>query len=411
MTGETGSSRPERGWAGKLLLLALSVLLSLAAAELGLRLFLAPRFTTIYRLHGDYLHTHIPGRRKVFTHLPVNGGHSVLVRINSQGFRGRELLEPGTATRVVVYGDSIVAAEYSSLEATFVEKLERRLAARLGRTVEAVNAGVVGYGPDQVSLRMEREIDELAPDLILTVIFADNDFGDLLRNRLFRPGGGGGLRRVRPIISLAIEREFAAADRSLMLSRLLTRVLWWADRRRIDPLRHLDPSVRETQRLEIWLEGCRLDYEEYLTSGDLVTNLMMDFYDADVSLTPTSPSSMLKRELMRGILARMQETARSRSVPLALVIVPSARDACPGYDYGRIDRARYPSYRPSGMTDLLDAMAGELGIPRVRLLEPFQAAGACDLYFRGGEDHWNDAGQALAAEVVAGELVSSDTLR
>jgi hypothetical protein len=409
MSGGGGPGPKE--WAWRFLLLGLSSLLVLAAAEGGLRLFLAPRFTTIYRIDERYLHALIPGRSKIFRHLEVNGGRSILVRINASGFRGEPLLPAGSATRVVVYGDSIVEAEYSALEETFPERLESALAARLRRRVEAVNAGVVGYGPDQVSLRMDDEIDRLRPDLVLVVIFADNDFGDLLRNKLFRPGGSGALRRERPLISLALREEFARADQPLMLGRLLTRSLWWSDERRIDPLAGIDASIREAERMRIWLDGCLADYEEYLAAGDVVTNLMMDFYDADMSLTPSSRSASLKRDLMRGVLARMAATAAAHAVPLALVIVPSARDACPAYDYGRADRAAWPAWSPSAMTDDLRRMAGSAAIPAVSLLEPFVQRGGCGLYFRGGEDHWNDAGQALAGDLVAEWLISSDTLR
>ncbi|MHC4179963.1 MAG: hypothetical protein ACYSWU_20850, partial [Planctomycetota bacterium] len=162
---------------------------------------------------------------------------------------------------------------------------------------------------------------------------------------------------------------------------------------------------------EYWLKHCHREYAEYLVRGDLVTNLMLDFYDADMSLTPSSPSATLKRELMEGVLARMARVARASDVPLALLVVPSSRDVCPDYDYGRVDSARYPGHRPSAMTDVLEEIAVRLGIPSFSLLEPFQERGGCSLYFRGKEDHWNDAAQSLAGELVAESLVSMGTLK
>jgi lysophospholipase L1-like esterase len=358
-----------------------------------------------------YLYALKPGATKVFTHLKINGGRSILVRTNSCGFRGEELLPAGAARRVVVYGDSLIEAEFSALEDTFAKRLERDLAGRLRKPVEVINAGVVGYGPDQVSLRMRAEIADLRPDLVIVSLFADNDFGDLIRNKIYRLSADHELEEGDPLVSQDLKDGFERAETGSMLFRLISKAFSHADAWWVDPLDGIDPGSREFARMEIWLDGCREDYEDYVRRGTVVTNLLEDFYDADVSLTPRSRSARLKAELMDRIVLRLKMTAEAARVPLLILIVPSAHDAVPNYDYGRVDRVKFPEYRPEGMTDLLQGMARRHAIPFVNFFGPFMERGAGDLYFRGGEDHWNDRGQEVAASLVADEIVSSGWLR
>src|SRR5262245_12018295 len=204
----------------ELALAAAALLLSGLGAEAYLRRY-HPIDATIYTLHPRYLHALVPGARKLFVHRPENGG-SVLVSVDSSGFRGPELAPPGNGRlRVVVYGDSFVAAEFSRVERSFVGRLGARLAEAVGQAVEAVNAGVVGYGPDQEALRIEDEIGPLAPDLIVVGLFAGNDFGDLVRNKLFRLDDQGRLAANAWRLAPSLERDFARAARLSSGSMLL----------------------------------------------------------------------------------------------------------------------------------------------------------------------------------------------
>ncbi|MDH4235434.1 MAG: hypothetical protein OEV15_09920, partial [Gallionella sp.] len=149
---------------GSILLLAVTSLVMLAFTEIVGEFALGPRFRPIYQPDDRLIFKLIPSRSSVMTRSPVNGGNTVAQRINSEGFRGDELLPAGKATRVVVYGDSFIHASYSTQEKTFSAQLGALLAARLGKEIEVVNAGVSSYGPDQVSLKMEDELPKLRPD-------------------------------------------------------------------------------------------------------------------------------------------------------------------------------------------------------------------------------------------------------
>src|SRR6185295_3641726 len=148
---------------------------------------------------------------------PGAGGAWITTELESHGFRGRELADPKRGPRVLVVGDSLVMAQTSPLEETYCVKLD----AALGRQAEVVNAGVSGYGPDQACLRMEQLLAPLAPELVVLVLCAHNDFGDLVRNKLFRLGTREQLVRNRPRLDRGLVERFAQAERHVARPALL----------------------------------------------------------------------------------------------------------------------------------------------------------------------------------------------
>ncbi|MEE9542498.1 MAG: hypothetical protein V3V95_01795, partial [Thermodesulfobacteriota bacterium] len=149
-----------------------------------------------YDFHPDYLIKMKPNMVKKYTRLKINGGDKIVWRTNSAGFRGKELRDDADF-RVVVYGDSNVQARFTRLEDTFTEKLAYELAAGLKKDVEVVNAGILGFGPDQSYLKFKDEAEMLKPDLVIFNFFADNDYGDVIRNRLFDLNRSGGIVKTK----------------------------------------------------------------------------------------------------------------------------------------------------------------------------------------------------------------------
>jgi hypothetical protein len=132
----------------------------------------------------------------------------------------------------------------------------------------------------------------------------------------------------------------------------------------------------------------------------VVTSVLQDHYDADVSLSPASPAAAYKRALLEAVLGRIHAKTMAARVPALVVVIPSAIDVCEGYDV-KVDVAAYPEYRPSRLSEEAATAARRQGLPVVELFGPFRAAGADRLYYRHGNDHWNAAGQDLAAQLVA----------
>ena len=407
---ETVSPGPIRGYhpravRKKILLLFASLLVALILAEVVLRTAFAGYATQIYTLDETLLHRLIPGTVKVFTHHPNNGGHRVTLRVNSAGYRGEELLPRDEGRlRVAVFGDSCVMGEFSALEDTFCEQLERRLTAALNQPVEVVNAGVVAYGPDQTLRKMQRELPSLQPDLSLVVFFPDNDFGDLMRNKMFRLSEDR--QALAPhdfVISEELRAKFGEGLTSLALYRWARRAYRnHRDRQSSVSFDQASPDFQlsaATQQVEKWIKPCTWEYEEFIRDGNgTVRFLFEDHFDADIAVLPESESSRYKADLFRAVAAEMQAVHQARGVPLAGLVCPSPFSLCGPAHGGHVDRSQHPEFDPKAMSELTRAAAADADFPCLNLFDAFSAAGADDLYLKAPDNHWNDAGQKVAAE-------------
>jgi hypothetical protein len=100
-------------------------------------------------------------------------------------------------------------------------------------------------------------------------------------------------------------------------------------------------------------------------------------------------------------------TAGESGIPLLIVGIPHPMDVLDGrHTSAAIDRERFPDYEPLRLTDSLASIARRHGIPELNLLPAFRAADdPAALFLQAGDDHWNDAGQRYAAEVIAARLI------
>lgn len=404
--------------AKNLLVLLVATGLCLVGAELFLRSYL-PGNPVIYQLDGACLYKLTPGSRKVFRHFKVNRRESVVVEINSLGFRGDELASrEHDARRIVVYGDSFIEAEFSPLDQTFVGQLDRKLNERGLNTggrpaVQVVNAGVIGYGPDQIVVRMQTELASLKPDLVIVALCSGNDFGDLLRDKIYRLGEGNRLVRNAFVLDWRLASQLArvGAGDSLQdgaLIRSLRKLHW--DLSRFIERSGLPEQAAGEDLVEWSLRACLFEYEDYvLKRHNTVVNLFNDHYDADVSLLPESESAHYKVNLMAQVVRRIKEVADSQSVPLLLLLIPDAIDVEPGHHF-KVKPESLEGHHPSRPTDVLQAIAASNKVSCVNLFPTFRKNRPASLYFRDPETHWNAAGQQLAAQAVVDELQSSGWL-
>ena len=395
-------------WLANAALVAGATLVPLAAIEIGLRVAgtVPP---SMYEADSTLLYRLVPGGRKTFTHAAANGGARIRVAINDEGHRGPLLRPKGSARRVVVYGDSFIAGEFADDSLTFVRMLERNLSART--PTEVVNAGVIGYGPDQAYLRMQEELPRLEPQVAVLAIFADNDMGDLVRNRLFRLRPDSSVEHHRVTLHPILERALTALAHPSGWRRL--HVVHWIERKRHPDAGTLpatrakgkEPAFSMAGYAEWAMFHAQRQFDDTRANPDTVLDLLGDSYDVDVSATPDAPSARYKVALMDGLLEAIKDDVVRRGVPLVLVIIPSPVDACDRYDV-RIDTVRHPGYERRRISGTIDSLAARHGIRRLDLWTPFRARGACDLYYRGGDLHWNENGQALAARLLSDSLIA-----
>ena len=392
-------------WNLNVLIALVSVGVSLAVAEFALRGMLGPRFATIYQPDDRVLYRHIPGAERAYNY----GDTVIRYKINSQGFRGGELAPLGELPRVLVYGDSFIQGDFSRTEDTFTEQLRRRLAGIAGRNIEVVNAGVAGYGPDQELRRMERELPVLKPNLVIVALYAGNDFGDLLRDKLYKLSSDGSLQdNSLAALDDVLERNMKRAPGEPILLKMMR-----AARNRLFGAPGEDFTTgREARqaRVEADLKQGNDEYRQYIVAGDnAVHDLLRDPYNADVSLTPTSPSARYKVGMMEQIMRRMGETAAKNNAPLVFLLIPSPIDAAAQHETGEVDPVKYPEYKRSTLTDILEQICRRNGFREVNLFGPFWQRRADALYLTGMDDHWNARGEAYAAELM-GEFLRAQNL-
>jgi len=375
--------------------------LAAAAAEALLRR-VAPERPSLYSPDPAALFRLRPGTTARYHYPWMAPGEEVEVKVNSRGFRGPELPDRKTGRRVVVYGDSFIEARSTRLEDTFPARLEAALRERRAGPVEVVNAGVSGYGPDQVLARLDAELGELQPDLVVLGLYAGNDWGDVVRDQLFTLDAGGRLRPGSPVLDGALRSalEERRGWRALATVRAVSRL--YAELGAPAPA-----SAAETATTEAVLRDCEQEYADAFRRPGRVTNLFRDHYDADVCVRPRSDSAAYKRRLMAAVLAEAGRRAAARSVPLLLVAIPAGSDVVPNHPH-RIDGARFPEYRPAALTDAMGEITARLRLPLVNLFAPFHERRDRQLYYPI-DGHWNAAAQALAARLTA-ERITADGL-
>ena len=112
------------------------------------------------------------------------------VEINSLGLRGPEIPppDPGEA-RVLVMGDSMVAAFEVDYPETFTARLEELLRERVPTPVRVINGGVRGYGTDQSYLFFRDKGARLGPKLVVFFHSGNDRLNNVTLHEMRRPFG------------------------------------------------------------------------------------------------------------------------------------------------------------------------------------------------------------------------------
>ncbi len=384
------------GVASAILATYISLFAALGLGELVLGSFLAPRFASAYELNETFLYRLKPGSVREYAHTNANGGSRHNYQVNSLGYRGEELLtHTDRHTRIVVYGDSFIHAEYSELEKTFTERLEHWIALARNENVEVINAGVAGYGPDQIALRIGAELPKLNPDIVVVSIYSGNDFGDLVRNKLFKVDEKMELVRSFPTLSQEIVFQAELAEREFFVRKVARNVR--------EQYQQTAQPLDAAAKMAAILAQQISEYESYvLHSDNVVSELRSDPYSADISLFSDSPSGRYKISLMAGVMREIATTVHSFGVPLIFIILPHPTDVLLGRHASvSIDRDVWPQYSPDRLVQSLLNICHANSLNCFSLMQTMREKGGENLFLKGGDDHWNDKGQDVAAQAVA----------
>ena len=340
---------------------------------------------------------------RTFTRDIWNGGETIRWTTNSAGYRGPELM-PRSDYRIVLFGDSNIQAEFSELENTYAMVLQTTLRTRTGRNIEVINAGTVGAGPDQALIRMSQELPVLRPNLVILHVFADNDFGDLVRNAIYYVDGSGQL--IRSGRQFTKDRAFDMASRRHALAILQ----FAANLKQFMLAQRPSSKVPGTppELITQWLKTCADEFESYqaLVAGKNVVpaSVLADHYDYDLALFPELASSRMKVRLMEGVLRRAKQIANENGVTLIVLIQPSVHDMTENLLITPTMLRKYSTeYSPDRLTSIVQDIAARNQIESINLFPSFVERSS-SLYFRESDNHWNDEGQRYAARLTADVL-------
>jgi len=374
-----------------------AVAVALVLAELALRAagFSFPNFWQPDPLTGSALRPGMAGWQQ-------DEGRAY-IKINSQGWRDREhaIAKPAGTYRIAVLGDSYVEAMQLELERAFWSLLPERLKScgfAGGRQIETLTFGVSGYGTAHELLTLQHRVWQYSPDLVLLAFFPGND----VRNN-----------------SQALEGVKGRAYFSLKDGRLL-----------LDAAFRDDPEFLEKQRVaerRAALQDLRLyQLMRRVRSGDIAQHfhnapvaaalaagekLTQAGLDEQVFREPVEPKWREAWQITDRLVVAAAEETRLHGARFVLTILSTPGTVYPDPQM----RARYA--QSLGVSTLFypEQRLARLGAQHdfeVLALAPQmqRVADAKHVFLHGfgnttaGFGHWNEAGHALAAQLIAEHL-------
>jgi hypothetical protein len=398
-SSSTERRRRSREWLVATALVLVSLAASLALGEGALRLvgFSYPNFWVPDEVTGSRLRPGIEG---------WNRSEGVAyIKINSRGLRDREhaLVKPQDVYRIAVLGDSYAEAMQVGLEETFWSLLPAKLARcgfRPDQRIEAINFGVSGYGTAQQLLTLRHRVWDYSPDLVLLAFFPGNDVRN--NSRTLEP------EKMRPF--------FVLRDGELVLDDAFLAEPRYRESKRLSAQRAALQNLRTYQllrKLRAGNLGLRHNAPIAVALADgakAVAALTEPGLDENVFREPTAPVWQEAWTITEKLLVAMHEETRLRA-RFVVAVLSSAGAVYP--DAGL--RQRYAQFL--GIADLfyperrLERLGAQHGFEVLALAPEMQRhAETARSYLHGfpnsrlGFGHWNQAGHALAATLIARHL-------
>ncbi len=390
-----------------LIIIAITLVM-LALIELALRIFF-PQFKHVghtitslaFEYNQDYLVALKPNIEKVFVRDARDGGGTVSWKTNSLGFRGDEIGEKN-ALRVIVYGDSNVHARFSPEPETYPAVLQQLIGKQI-KGVQVINAGMTGSGPDQSLLRLREHFVKVRPDVVIFHIYADNDYGDIIKNRLFELSAQGELVKTSFPVTVdskldPVKLAFNNLLNQLYLYGALNSLL--ADINVSRESKLSDAEITEDILNELERNATRA-YTVYKQGKPREFSHFKDFYDIDIAANPDSESARLKIALMEKVLLAAKQFCTEKEVAFMVVVQPSKLDMVADWPEKLV--RRYPKYQPENLTRPLKEICVRNHLDCIHLIDSFHPNQSGSLYIADG--HWSAKGQRIAAEETARKIL------
>ena len=383
-------------WIKNLGLAAASAAIALVLGEAALRVigFSFPNFWRPDPIAGTVLTPGMEGWQ-------VDEGRAY-VKVSSQGLRDVEhaLAKPAGTYRIAVLGDSYAEAMQVPQERAFWALLPKKLEAchfAGGRKVEMINFGVSGYGTSHELLTLQNRVWPYSPDMVMLAFFPGNDVrnnskalegekrpyfslkdGKLLADMAFRDDP-----EFKEKQHIAVHRAFL---QELRLYQLLRRV------KAGDIAKHFHNSPMAAA----------------VASGDKLTEAGLD---EQVFVEPKDAKWREAWDITDRLVLATEEETRRHGARFLLVTISTPASVYP-------DRGMRERYEKSlGVASLFypEERLERLGEQRHFEVLPLapqmqKRADATHVFYHGfpntkpGFGHWNEAGHAVAADLIAERL-------
>ena len=322
----------------------------------------------------------------------VSPEFDVHVHINSDGLRDREydVEKPPDVRRILVFGDSFAEGWGVPIERSFSEEMENHsgTGGESNPPIQVLNFGVAGFGTDQELLLFRQHGTRYLPDDVVVLFYAN----DLWNNQSRK--GIGSERGHKPYFRISAAGELMLRGVPVVKSRY-----WSLQEGAWNP-----PAAQRFQRylFEHWHTLAIVG--KALGSSSVPTAQRAKYYEGLYGRTETARDKT-GWGLTGAILREFQQAVVATGARFHLVYVPAIVQV--EEENWRLKQQLHglagEDFDLQKPNRQLRAIATEHQISFVDLTPTFVAeARTRTLYFR--DSHWNEAGHALAAAVVAGEI-------
>lgn len=354
---------------------------------------------------------------KLKPHLNIVNADKVF-QTDKDGFRVNPEGRVNADVKVVVYGDSNVMSRNLNAGQTFVAQLEEILNEQGSRSVKVINAGVSGYGPDQYLIRFKREADRIKPDIVIFNVFASNDYGDIIRNKLVRINDRGKLDSVSdPVLieeSLSSRQDFQRWIKSLWMIKVFLKEKQKKEKQKKEEKNKnkINDTTSEDSQNRVLGALIELDrqYKMYKERGSARYSNFADRYDMDIALFPDSDIARYKKRLMALILKNANDFAKLKGIRFIVSIQPASVDLVNTGEIPLEEMQNYAYYKSTNLSDPIKEFCIKSRINYVNLFDVYKANNPEELYIKN-DTHWNVKGQRLAAESVGRYVLDNNLLQ
>jgi hypothetical protein len=358
-----------------------SVALVLALCEVGVRLFADV---------GPSLLVRDPriGKRYVAgfdgsVYVP-EAGRRVRLRFQKDGFRGpdRPYRKPSGVRRIAILGDSMIVAVATAEKRTLVRRLEDMLDSDArGPAWEVLNFGVSSASPGEELVLYREVVARYDPDLVLCAFYVGNDLAD-------------NSPRLTRAPRLYFDMDEGGALKLLPFDASRSPVSEW---------------LNWHSRFYVWQKEALSRLRNRLKSASGRTDpALLVFLDRQ----PEDPDVAHAWALTSRIVGETKREVEGRGASFAMVLLPSAEQIYDDLWQAAVRSSPDgPAFRRDNPERRMGEICREAGVPLVTMADAFRAAAPRassadrdEWLFCLGRYHFNDAGNSLAARVIASSL-------